>query len=300
METILGTGSNAPRNIAVTKYFIKTPARPTYFLSIVCGTVAFLGAIPLGYFLWVTAKSPRGWSADCSSCLSIFLMGWVGSFALITVVSFVTNRNRYRRAWHAAEPKPTDSQIDAWHKSDLERLKKHAMNKLDMSPEQVEVDNPNGPLTVEGPGPSASTRSGFDHIIRFSAHEILIIYLDKYHLASYKCIVDLVDGLVKTETTQEYHYADVVSVSTQTENSSLTWFLDGSPLQFPSYQKFALSVASGEEISVAISPNAAEIMHGNSMPDSGADRTIKAIRARLREKKGGTMDSGRGADPSVL
>lgn len=289
-----------PRNIAVVKYFTKTPTPPSYFFTILFGTLAGVGGIPLLYMIYLRIQSKDDLSKACSSCLSIFLIVCVTVAVFVAVVSYLTTRNRYLRAWHAAEPKPTDQQIDAWHQSDLAWLKNHAMKKLDLSPEQVAIDNPNGPLTVEGPGPSASTRSGLDRIIRFSIHDILIVYLDKYHLAAYKCIIDLIDGSIKSESTQEYHYSDVVSVSTQTENRTLTWFVDGRPQQFPSYQKFALSVASGEEISVAISPNAAEIMQGNNMPESGADSTIKAIRTRLREKKGGTMDSGRGADPSVL
>jgi hypothetical protein len=225
---------------------------------------------------------------SCGSCASTVTGAIAVISALLAAWWYSVRRNTYIRAWHHAEPKPSDAQIDAWHYDDVERLKKgYALGRLDLVNEQVR--GLSGPLTVVGLGPSPQFRRGQNGRIRFSQHEALVIYLTDYHLAAFKCVIDLHDGRTQTETTQEYHYDDVVSVSTQTNNSPLVWYEEGQAQSIPTHQRFAISVASGDQISVAVAAEALDVQS-----DLELTETIKTIRTKLREKKGGSIDPGQG------
>jgi hypothetical protein len=282
--------STRARAESVRKYFTKTPNLPVYATAKSLATVAILCALPVLVMVGYSLREHDGWNS-CFSCLSgIFIFATL-SFALPSAISYTRTKQTYARDYHLAEPKPSDAQIDAWHAEDLERLKPHALSKLDLIEEQVHADNPKGPLVVVGSGPSPQVRIGRDGKVRFSSHEILIMYLTPYHLAAFKCVIDLHDGAIRTETTQEYHYDDVVSVSTQTDNSALTWYSEGQLRQSATHERFAVSVASGEQISVAVGFTASMDVDRNSKFDfSGAADAIRVIRARLREKKGGSTD----------
>lgn len=279
------------RSEAVRRYFTRTPGRPSNVVAITLAVIAAFCAIPAALTLLGTI-SEKDEAQACFGCLTILSGLAVLTFAGPAWFFYTVAKHKYERDFRNAEPKPSDQQIDAWHSGDTARLRTHALNQLDLIAEQVATDNPNGPLVVVGSGPSPQVRTGNDGIVRFSSHEILIIYLTTYHLAAYKCVVDLHDGSIRTETTQEYHYDDVVSVSTQTDNSPLTWYVEGQARQSPTHQRFAVSVASGEQISVAIGfTPSSELAPNSTFRETGANGAIRSIRARLREKKGGSTDT---------
>lgn len=112
-----------------------------------------------------------------------------------------------------AEPKPTDAQQDAWLNGDLEKIKGEALEKLDLKPHE-RGGSPIDPIMVVGPASQAKLAVGKDGIIRFSVYEVLVVYLTDYQLAVYQCVVDLVNRIKLSQATQEYHYTDVVSVTT--------------------------------------------------------------------------------------
>jgi hypothetical protein len=227
-------------------------------------------------------------ATGCAGCASTVTGVIAVISALLAAWFYFLRKKDYVRAWHNAEPKPSDAQIDEWRNGDFERLEKRdALEKLDLITDQVAAREP---LRVVGAGPSPQFRRGKDGRIRFSSHEVLIIYLTDYHLAAFKCVIDLHDGGIRTETTQEYHYDDVVSVSTQAHNSTLIWYEEGQPKQIPTHQRFAISVASGEQISVAV---AGEPLGSESDPElKRAKYAIQTIRTKLRGRKGGSPDTG--------
>lgn len=282
------------RSEAVEKYFWKTPSRPTYVLAIVLAIMALVAAIPAAWAL-ISMKSAGKPENDPLSCVVIISGLFAAGLAFAAVFFYWIVKTRYESLYRRAEPKPPDAMVDAWHHDDIERLKRYALGRLDLIAEQVAADNPNGPLVVVGSGPASKVTTGRDGVIRFSSHDVLIIYLTTYHLAAFKCIVDLHDGAIKTEMTQEYHYNDVVSVSSETTNAPWTWWQDGVARQSPTHQRFGVSVASGEQISVTIGFTATANLALNGMfAESGADAAMRSIRTRLRQKKGGSEDTSGG------
>jgi len=279
------------RSEAVRRYFTKTPSPPAYGTAIALGGFAALCTLP-ALAVIVMGIGKHEWNS-CFSCVSV--MSVLAAIGLIfpALLSYKRGKATYERNYYLAEPKPSDAEIDEWHRRDREFLKTYAMRKLDLSPEEIRRDNRSRPLVIVGPGPSAQVRLGADSVVRFSCHDVLIIYLTPYHLAAFRCVIDLHDGAIKTETTQEYHYENVVSVSTRQSHSPVTVYVEGQPREVIVNQHFALSVASGEQISVATGFKESLALSGNTtFAETGAEEAIRSIRSRLREKKGGAADTG--------
>lgn len=274
--------SNEKREIAVSKYFKRTPKEPKY-LGTTFGMILTIGGILVAI---IGSNSDGG--PVCIGGLAFMFGGYIWFQAW-------SGNNKTRTAYEAehkeAEPKPSDEQMDNWRNGDLDRIRKESMTKLDLLPNQV-MGNPNDPIMVVGPSAGAHATLGKDNVIRFSIHDVVIVYLTDYHLAAYSCTVDMASGLETKESTQEYHYTDVVSVATQTDNSRIfKVVVEGKDKPLANYQKFALSVASGERIEVAISfPQLDDVIKNARLAPTGADNAVKVIRARLREKKGGVQE----------
>ena len=274
--------SSEPREVAVPKYFRKTPTSPNISASqtkITLGIAAIVIGVIAG-LVSVLAEDPS------FLCCAGFALPGGAVLALVGYNEKSVRQRKYDEEYKKAVPKPSDQQMDDWLSSDIDRTVAGALDKMGMVREQV--INANDPLIVKGPLSRSRFAPGEDGIFRFSAYEIVVIYLSNYHLGAYTCHLDFATGKLESEQTQEYHYADVVSVATLTNNSGFTvTTTDGEEHQLPSHQEFTLSVASGQSIKVAVAfPHAEEILKGEWAP-SGAERAINTVRTMLREKKGG-------------
>jgi hypothetical protein len=286
------------RREAVPKYFITTPEKPVQspkpnegWGALIFGL--FVGG--LGVFLYFDNVTVIGGIVT----LIGVVIAWNGYSTFSTArreheEAFQRRMSDYRAEYDKAEPKPTDSQMDQWLEEDINEIKKDALEKLDLNDEDM-AHEPDDPIMVIGPGDKANIAIGKDGIIRFSIYDILLVYLTEYHLAAYKCTLDFASKVRTYESTQEYHYTDVVSVSTRTA-SDLALTIDGQTKSLANYQQFALSVASGESINVATPISFSDhvdqwvgYLSQGKFPDSGADKAIRVIRNRLREKKGGAV-----------
>lgn len=297
-------GSTEAREIAVPKYFIKTPqaptppAKPEYSkigpaALIIGGILAFIGLL-----ITLTIFSEGGFTSLCIGPIVLGFGVWLalrgrsGNSAKKTEYEKTLKQHEedmkaYEKAYAKAEPKPSDQQMDDWLSGDIVKLKKEALHKLDLTPEQVVTERgPDRPLIVQGPELDADAAIGADNYVRFSKYGILIVYLTDYHLAAYQCILDMAQGIPISENTREYHYADILSVATQaTNNFQLT--INGEKTPIKDYQRFELAVTSAHHISVAVSLQLKDLFEKGQLAPTGADEAIKVIRARLREKKGG-------------
>jgi hypothetical protein len=272
------------REIAVQKYFIKTPDEPTYQ-----DTTAFM-VFTIGGLIAALAGMANFRDNWWLLCIAAPVVWSAGSAWFTRHNENNTKRSNYDEAYKKAEPKPSDQQMDKWRDTDLDRIRKSALAKLDLVPNQV-LGNPADPIMVVGPSEGARLAIGKDNFLRFSGYEVVIVYLTDYHLAAYSCIFDMGTGLETKESTQEYHYKDVVSVATQADNSRLFKIVvDGEDKPLADYQKFSLSVASGERIEVVIAfPQLGDIIKNARLAPTGAENAVKTIRAMLREKKGGVQ-----------
>lgn len=292
-------GSNEPREKAVPKYFIRTPHKP--ILEDVARdkrNATFGGVLMLVSLILV----PLNWLLGLLGVffLDIGTLLFLASVLLIVGLwRYISANNsrkrkekanaeamaRYQEAFYKTEPKPSDQQMDNWLKGDVQRITQEGLQKLDLELSQLLRE----PIIVIGPSQNAAARVGDDNILRFTQYDVVCVFLTNYHLAAFNGRLDMSDGVLTRESTQEYHYSDVISVSTRTESSqTFTLVVNGQHKSIPLFQEFALSVASGEQIRVVTAfPNLEDYVQKGKMPVTGADQAISAIRARLREKKGG-------------
>jgi hypothetical protein len=199
--------------------------------------------------------------------------------------------------------KPTDEQMDAWIQEDLKSLQARALEKTGLDQSELIGE----PVMVYGPrfwnigGAEAGIKKGKDGVVRFMPLGVTLINFTPHQLVAYQCALDLTTGKTLSESTDEYFYRDVVSVSTQSK--TMTWdqaalgesALSGGPLaalvtagklQFNDAQTFTLTTSGGTSIEVVLrDPKLIESVGGGRIPTDVAEKAAQTIRKMLREKK---------------
>jgi len=183
---------------------------------------------------------------------------------------------------------PPDATVDAWLAEDIEKLVKDSYQKLGIE----KAEGVTAPLVISAPVywrqvrgidmKDIGLRKGKDKMLRFSVYRITIFHLSEYILASYSCNYNFLRGIALNEMTHEYHYKDVVSVSTKESSSNYT-MPDGKKMVHA--QEFKLSVASGESIEVIVNLYTVAESKKAELPPTGAEKAVSVIRNMLRAKK---------------
>ncbi len=213
----------------------------------------------------------------------------------------------YRAAQEAASPKPRDAIIDKIRDHELHKVRRRALDRLDLTTEDLELDPvdwdplaepglgalPREPLVVTGPVPASDVVVGRDGVWRFSQYAVLVICPTDYHLGLYRCVIDLrVAGLFQEET-HEYHYTDVVAVSTAIRKggriAARVVDADDGAFRFESVllHEFRLVVSSGDSSTIVFGiSDERHPDHRAQLPATGIDNVVRAVRSMLRDKKG--------------
>lgn len=200
--------------------------------------------------------------------------------------------------------RPKDRQMDLWIEEDLEHMKSRALEKTGLDESELVKKEPvllTGLRFWNIGGAEIGIRKGKDETIRFTPIGVTVINFTEHQLVAYQCALDLMTGNPLSESTDEYFYRDVVSVSTQTE--SMTWdkamlssadlaktplvsLMKHGKLQFNAANIFELTTSGGTSIEVVMDdPTLIESLGGGYIPTERADKAIQAIRKMLREKK---------------
>lgn len=194
--------------------------------------------------------------------------------------------------WLFLELKPTidapgDQTIDAWLADDVEQLKKRSLERLNIEESQLIRDSVviRGPILWEVGGvpvKEITWKKGKDQRTRFSINAITIVHLTEHKLSSYQCEYNFMRGVPLNEQDDEFHYKDVVAVSTKDESTNYT-LPDGTLMK--QAQFFKLAVSSGDSIKVIV--NSADLVQftGGNIAETGLDGAVKALRKVLSEKK---------------
>jgi hypothetical protein len=217
---------------------------------------------------------------------SVFQINTEFAFIPIAAVAFggiMMTREFIRRA-------PSDSQVDKWLDEGIENLKKESLTKLSLVEEELKAED--GPLIVRGPIPWITDgvpekdlvwKIGKDGIPRFGVYRISIIQLTENLLGAYSCDYNFIKNEPLNEETDEYHYRDIVTVSTKEIASPYT-LSNGKTVK--SVEAFRVSVTNGEAIEVIINANNLNEMIGSEkIPEYGAQKAVRTIKAMLRDKK---------------
>lgn len=210
---------------------------------------------------------------------SFIELGWIAMLAGAAWIAFIIYR--YRTA-------PSDETVDSWLEEDILNLVTASYAKLGLEEAQIVKKDPlkiYAPIywvTRGIPSDEILYRKGKDKVLRFAVYRVTIFLLADHLLASYICDYNFIRKVALNEKTYEYHYQDIVSVTTEETSGSYT-LPEGK--RYVQAQKFRLSVSSGESIEVVINPHSiADTVRGKLKP-SGAEEAVLVIRTMLRTKK---------------
>ncbi len=182
---------------------------------------------------------------------------------------------------------PGEQTIDAWLIDDIEQLENRSLERLNIEKSELIRDSIviRGPIlwnTNGIPNNELAWKKGKDERVRFSINAVTIVHLTEHRLSSYQCDYNFMRGVPLNERDDEFHYRDVVAVSTRDESTNYT--LPNGTLMKQA-QLFKLAVSSGDSIDVVV--NSADLVKftGGTIVETGLDNAIKALRRVLGEKK---------------
>jgi hypothetical protein len=243
---------------AVKKYFTQTPPHRGN-----TGLITALAAAGVLILIGIAAR-------NFATLLCIGGAGWLIKWAF----EDYRNYREYLRKYHAAEPKPSDQQIDKWLHEDIAEISNRAGERVRLNTElksqggdlvypiQVIVGYPAMPKAV---GYRIRVRRGNDRALRANTYDVLIMFLTINLISTYRCQLDCHTGEVVYDEITEHHYRDIVGVASTSipmpeTLANLLAEIDEKHRNVPLAQTFSLSITSGESLSVAT---------GFSKPDDG-------------------------------
>lgn len=203
----------------------------------------------------------------------------------------------------AGSKRPSDQQMDAWIEEDLNQAKEKALEKTGLDKSELVSDTVflTGLRFWNIGGAEIGIRKGNDNVIRATPIGVTVINFTEDQLMAYQCALDLMTGNSLSDSTEEYFYRDIVSVSTRTE--SMSWdeamlskaglaktpigkLIKHGKLQFNAANTFVLTTSGGTSIEVVLDdPTLIDSMGGGSIPTDRANKAMHAVRKMLREKK---------------
>jgi hypothetical protein len=186
------------------------------------------------------------------------------------------------------QSQPQDVEVQQWLDESMNRERTHALQALGIEGEELISDL----LTIISPilwrtngidDNDLVWRRGLDNVVRLGVYRLTLIALTEHHFGVFTCDYNFIKDIALNQKTSEYHYRDIVAVSTAEESSSLS---TPSGEKITTVQEFRVSVASGEAIRITVdAPQIRQMAGLGSLPASGAEKAVRAIRAMLRTKK---------------
>lgn len=182
---------------------------------------------------------------------------------------------------------PSDSDVDRWFQEDITQiveksLTKTGLNKSELVKEPLPITGPILWMTNGIPKTDLCWKKGKDGLVRFAVNRFTVILLSNQLLAVYTCDFNFLRNVALNESTQEYYYKDVVSVSTQEDSTAYTL---PNGVSFVNSQAFKISVANGESFKIVISAGKLSEITSGTISTTSAEKAVQVIRAMLREKK---------------
>jgi hypothetical protein len=287
---MLTTTSNQ-RSEAIRKYFTVTPIKPTepteprfpkqegkvkkattfIIVGIVLcltGVLAFFGAV----CLWIGYSSFKESKQELEEKKKSYERNYR---------NYESDLRRYEKDYEAAEPKPSDEQIDEWMKEETDKITQQALERLGLDSDDCRTE----PFVIGGPSEQTETKikEGKDGKIRYSHINQLVVFLTEHNIATYQCDHSLSHGQTLNDTTKEFPYKEITSLETRTINREIL-MLGGKTLSATGFQQFALFTSGGNDIKVVYSFRQNQDFQGE-LAKIGSEDTISAIRKKLEEYK---------------
>jgi hypothetical protein len=268
---------------AVRKYFIRTPDP----VSPAAHIIAFAGA---GLLILLGIAS----GSAIAFCLLAALAIWPVRWGTKRVRVYL----QYRKDLTQAEPKPSDDQMDQWLREDVEYITRRAARRLRLNarlqrdggdlvvPEQIVVGipEPNEP----GAG-KIRVRLGEDRQLRADHYTVLILFLTDKMVSTYRCVTNFVTSNLILDETREYHYTDIVGVSSSSipmngPIQNLVDVVSGTATDISLAHQFSLSIVSGESLRVVTGFGGRFEQAGGTVVWRGNEHALKIIQTMVRSR----------------
>ena len=142
---------------------------------------------------------------------------------------------------------------------------------------------------------------------RFTPVDVSVLNFTEHQLISYQCGLDSMTGDPRSESTGEYFYNDIVSVSTEVRPQTFRFGeLDkellarakdlgkstkkSGELQVNDAQIFKLTNSGGTSLQVVLdAPMVINSLGGGTISTERAEQAVQAVRKMVREKKAGAL-----------
>ncbi len=269
----------------------REPAMRAYFRSasppsaIDSGLIYFFSGVIL-LLVGITLASGAGMLT--SGCSAVF--GLPGGILCLwgAGTQWRARSRKKRRCSILAQAEMTDADAQSWIDDGLARAKDESLDALGVSDEDLVSD----PLVItapvmwslEGVRPEDLLwRTGDDGQTRFAVVSVAVIALTEHHLGISKGIYHAVTDTLHCVSTCEYHYRDIVSVSTGEASASLVTPAGEQPITI---QELRVAIPNGESIRLTVDVPALRRLAGvGALPVTGAEKAAMAIRTMLRQQK---------------
>ena len=267
---------------AVHKYFIRTPARVSethQAIFVAAGVALVVGFVTGGGFV----------------LLGLIAGGGLGRWGFTQYQAY----KAYKAAFARAEPKPSDAQMTEWLEGDVEYIKRKAARKLRINtrlqPEGGDLMVPE--LAVVGVAHASehhaartAVRWGDDGNLRADHYTILILMLTNKLISTYRCVLNFATGDLLLDEMREYHYSDIVGVSSRSiplsrPEQQLVDTVADTSTDVSIAHEFSLSITNGEALTVVtgFGGDFQESSSG-SLVWRGNEHALKIIQAMVRSR----------------
>jgi hypothetical protein len=203
----------------------------------------------------------------------------------------------FQRQSGARTGAPTDAEMDAWFNRDVEGIKAYGLKELNLPADRFVRE----PLVVVGPSLPTDYAIGFDGVPRFASYEAAVVCITDTSVGVFNCLLSSLSGGIMLETTNEFAFADVISIATFNDRTAAhgggttdgrTRRMVGSirmnyltPADVSIRQEFRISLTSGENVAVNVGCHVNGANFTNENFRSYVRNVVKALRANLREIK---------------
>lgn len=286
-------GEEGPRVIAadrrtkVIKYFTKTPDQVNPALH-----AMLFGGAALLVILAVVSQS-------------LFAVVLVAGAAWVAKKGYDQYKKyqKFRKAWDAAEPKPADAELDAWLREDTADITRKGARKL-----QVRLDEDlalsdliTPPIVVVGVPALSDTRNGrlalrvgADGQVRANHYNVLILFLTRQVVSTYRCVLEFATGDLLADETRQYHWGNIVGVSSVSTPASkkiedlanLVLVGEGQKKKdISSMHQFTVSIVNGEQLEVTTQFGGESfVSSGGKIAWKGNDHAMSIIQSEVRAR----------------
>jgi hypothetical protein len=125
-------------------------------------------------------------------------------------------------------PRAADAQLDNWKDEALIPIAERGARRLNVHPTELgSADDESGRLIFvgipefgEGASSIVKSKRGKDGVRRFSAYEVMVLYLSNWRLPVYTSILDMETGNFVTDETKEYNLSQVDGIETFSDRIS--------------------------------------------------------------------------------